>query len=109
VVITTGRAGLKYSRLLFPDHEAVLAGARIGQALDHAKGEAVICGLPALILKFIDPAILEKTGFKTISEMSMSDEFPSIVGRYLGSFKEKNPRIRVVLVDRDGKVIGDTG
>jgi cobalt-precorrin-5B (C1)-methyltransferase len=109
VVITTGRAGLRYSRLLFPDHEAVLVGTRIGQALGRVRGEAVICGLPALILKFIDPSILEKTGNNTIAEMSMSGEFPSIIRRCLESFKEKNPRIRIVLVDRDGKVIGDSG
>ena len=33
VVLTTGRVGLRYSRLLFPDHEVVLAGGRIGEAL----------------------------------------------------------------------------
>jgi cobalt-precorrin-5B (C1)-methyltransferase len=109
VVITTGRAGLRYSRLLFPDHEAVLAGTRIGQALEHAKGDAIVCGLPALILKFIDPSILERTGYKTIAEMSMSDEFPSIINCTLASFKALNPHVRVVLVDRDGKVVGDSG
>jgi len=109
VVITTGRAGLRYSRMLFPDYEVVLAGTRIGLALEHVKGEAVICGLPALILKFIDPTILERTGYKTIAEMSISDEFPTIINYTLASFRAKNPSVRVVLVDRDGRVIGDSG
>lgn len=108
VVVTTGRAGLRYSRLLFPGHEAVLAGTRIGQALGQARGEAVVCGLPALVLKFLDPDILERTGYKTVAEMSMSGEFPSIVRRTLADFKSRNPRIRVVVVDRDGVVIGDS-
>jgi cobalt-precorrin-5B (C1)-methyltransferase len=109
VVITTGRAGLRYSRMLFPDHEVVLAGTRISQALEHVRSEAVVCGLPALILKFIDPSILERTGYKTIAEMSMSDEFQSIIRHTLASFKAMNPRVRIVLVDRDGRIIGDSG
>lgn len=109
VVITTGRTGLRYSRMLFPDHEAILAGARLGQALEHVRGEAVLCGLPALILKYIDPSILEHSRYNTVAEMAASGEFPSIVRRCLKSFKKKNPGIRVVLVDRDGKVVGDSG
>lgn len=108
VVITTGRTGLRYSRLLFPDHEAVLVGTRIAQALQHARGEVVVCGLPALILKFMDPEILERTGFKTIGDMSMSKEYPSIVMDCLCAFKKNNPGVRVVLVNSDGKVIGDS-
>ncbi|HXX55417.1 MAG TPA: cobalt-precorrin-5B (C(1))-methyltransferase, partial [Methanoregula sp.] len=32
-VLTTGRTGLKYSRLLFPEREAILVGGKIGEAL----------------------------------------------------------------------------
>ena len=65
VVLTTGRVGLRLSRLLFPDHEIVLAGGRIKEALAAAKGDVILCGLPALILKYIEPHILDGTGYAT--------------------------------------------
>ncbi|MGB8218822.1 MAG: cobalt-precorrin-5B (C(1))-methyltransferase, partial [Methanoregula sp.] len=37
VVLTTDRIGLRYSRLLFPDHEIVLVGGRIKEALSATK------------------------------------------------------------------------
>ena len=62
VVVTTGRVGLRYARMLFPDREVVLAGGRIGEALSAAEGEVTLCGLPALILKYIEPHILIRPG-----------------------------------------------
>jgi cobalt-precorrin-5B (C1)-methyltransferase len=109
VAITTGRIGLRYSRLLFPDHEAVLVGTRMKDALDHAKGDVVICGMPGLILKFIDPDIVRETGFDSVQEMSLSDRWKSIIESRLLMFRRLWPQVRVVLIDHDGKVIGDSG
>lgn len=109
VVITTGRIGLRYSRLLFPDHEAVLAGTRLKEALEHARGDVVLCGMPALILKFIDPDILRDTGFPTVQEMSASASFGEIVRDRLERFRRRMPHVRVVLVDHDGNIVGDSG
>lgn len=109
VVITTGRIGLKYSRLMFPGHETVLVGTRIGQALESASGDVILCGLPALILKFIDPGILDDTGFGTVEELAVSPSWKQVITPRLRSFKEKMPLVRVVLIDRGGKVIGDSG
>ena len=55
VVLTTGRTGLRYARLLFPDHDVVLAGSHLEVAIAEARGPVVLCGLPALILRFLDP------------------------------------------------------
>ena len=70
---------------------------------------AILCGLPALILKFIDPSILEDTGYDTVEELSAAPHFPAIVEGALRTFKERFPHARVVIVDREGRVVGDSG
>jgi cobalt-precorrin-5B (C1)-methyltransferase len=107
VVLTTGRTGLRYARLLFPDHEAVLVGARMARAIDAAERDVVLCGLPALILKFIDPDILKRTGANTIEELSSSDRWPRALQEALARSKRERPQLRVVLVARDGTILGD--
>lgn len=105
VVLTTGRTGLRYSRLLFPDHEVVLVGGKIREALQVAHGEVVLCGLPGLILKYISPAILEGTGCVTVEEMRGTGEFAPRMEAALEQFSEQHPNIRVVLIERDGTMI----
>lgn len=107
-VITTGRIGLRYARLLFPGREVVLAGNRIGEAIASAKGNVVLCGLPALILKYIEPDILLRTGCATVEELSASPAFAGIAERILAAYKKAHPDVRVVLVNRDGKIIGES-
>ena len=107
-VITTGRIGLRYSRLLFPGREVILAGGKIGKALDAAKGDVILCGLPALILKYLEPDILSGTGYATIEELSASPEFKRIAGRALTAFKLVRPDVRVVLLDRSGNITGES-
>ena len=108
VVLTTGRVGLRYSRLLFPDREVVLAGGRIGEALSAAQGDVILCGLPALILKYIEPHILEGTGYATVEELAASPAFFPVAAPVLAAFRKKYPRVRVVLVNRDGKIIEES-
>lgn len=105
VVITTGRIGLRYARLLFPDSEVVLSGGRIGEALSVAKGDVILCGLPALLLKYIEPHILDGTGYETVEELAASADFLQVADPILAAYRKKHPQIRVVLVNRDGKVI----
>ncbi|PWR70509.1 cobalt-precorrin-5B (C(1))-methyltransferase [Methanospirillum lacunae] len=105
VVLTTGRIGLKYSRLLFPSHEVILIGSRIGPALHHAHGDVILCGLPALILKFINPAILEGSGFGTVEEMIGTSEFDKRVQESMLWFCAKKPGLRIILLDRIGRIL----
>jgi len=108
VVLTTGRTGLRYARLCFPEHEVVLIGSRIGDALAAARGEVILFGLPALILKHIRPDFLNGTGFLTIEEMSTSSDFAERVNSALLSFRQEYPDIKVLIVNRDGTIVGET-
>lgn len=109
VVLTTGRIGLRYSRLLFPDREAVLVGVNLGRALDEARGDTVICALPGLVMKFIDPGILEGTGCGTVEELTATPAWPGIMARAFARFRADRPGVRVVIVDRNGCIMGDSG
>ena len=106
VVLTTGRIGLRHSRLLFPDHEVVLIGGKIREALEVAHGEVVLCGLPGLILKYIDPSILNGTGCVTVEELRATEEFVPLMEAALKHFSDLHPDVRVVLIERDGTIIG---
>lgn len=108
VVITTGRIGLRYARLLFPDHEVVLAGARIGEALSCAPGEVILFGLPGLILRYINPGLLDKTAYATFEELALSPEFETLVGPSVETFVRDHPSVKVVLIDRNGETRSKT-
>ncbi|HJJ43564.1 MAG TPA: cobalt-precorrin-5B (C(1))-methyltransferase [Methanocorpusculum sp.] len=110
VVITTGRIGLRYSRLLFPDYEVVLAGSKIAESLVAAKHckKAVICGLPGLILRFFHPVVATSRGFPTVEELIAGPLGSSVLKEELAAAKQKYPWLRIVIVDREGQVIGDT-
>jgi cobalt-precorrin-5B (C1)-methyltransferase len=105
-VLTTGRTGLRYTRLLFPDREVILVGGKIREALDAAGGEAILCGLPGLILREINPGILEGTGCATVEELLTRDGWREAVDPSLTAFHEKRPGVRIVLFDRSGRVLG---
>lgn len=107
-VLTTGRIGLRYARLRYPDHEIILVGNRIREALAASKGEVILFGLPALILKFIDPGILDGTGCATIEEFAGSPSFPAAMKSGLEKFEREFPHARVVLVNRDGMILGES-
>ena len=83
-------------------------GNRIGEALAAARGEITLFGLPALILRFITPDILDGTGYATIEEFAASSGFRPAMKSSLVRFKEKYPDVRVVLVNRDGRILGET-
>jgi cobalt-precorrin-5B (C1)-methyltransferase len=107
-VLTTGRVGLRFSRLLFPDREVILIGGKLKDALDAARGEVTLCGLPALILRHIKPDILAGTGYPTVEELATSPQFSEILTTTLGKFRLTRPRVTVVLINREGKIIGES-
>ena len=75
-VLTTGRVGLRFSRILFPDREVILIGGKLKDALDAARGDVTLCGLPALILRHINPEILDGTGYPTVEELASIPAVP---------------------------------
>ena len=108
VVLTTGRLGMRYSNMLFPDYTVILIGSDISRGLSAAKGEVVICGLAGLILKWASPHMLENSGYLTVQEMI--DDAPEnlIIDRALGQAVELSGK-RVVLLNRDGTILRDSG
>lgn len=107
-VLTTGRTGLRFSRLLFPDREVILIGGKIREGLLAAKGDLTLCGLPALILRFIDPDILAGTGYPTVEEFAVSPQFPAKLDELLRRFRQQYPRVTIVIINREGRIIGES-
>ncbi len=107
-VLTTGRVGLRYARMLFPGHEVVLVGKFMEQGIEAAGGSAILCGLPARILKFINPGILDGTGYATVEELTMSENWTDLLQQNLADYRRQMPDMRVVIIDREGRVQGDS-
>lgn len=107
VVATTGRVGLKMSRMLFPDHKVVLMGSQLDRLDFSPDQESILCGLPALILKWAWPRLLENTGYNTVAEMAEREPQHRNIIRALQMAKEKLPKTRIVLLYRDGSILAD--
>ena len=107
-VLTTGRIGLRFARMMFPDHEVVLVGSRLRESIAAVNGSGTLIGLPGLILRFIRPEILDGTGYQTVEEFSLDRKFSGRMKEALQMFREQYPRIQVVLIDRSGSVIGES-
>ncbi len=109
VVLTTGRIGIRYSTMLFPGYTVVLAGSRISEAVAAAKGDVIICGLPGLVLKWGDSNMLVDSGYATVVEMLQLDPENERLKKAFDMAVEKAHGARVVVVDRDGTVLMDSG
>lgn len=106
-VVTTGRVGLRYARLLYPDQEVVLIGAKIKEALGSKDEGLTLFGLPALIIRYIEPNVLDGTGYRTIEELVSSDEGKEVVRGSIEKFKLVHPGHGIVIIDREGRVMGE--
>jgi len=107
VLVTTGRTGLKFSRILFPDHKAVLMGSQLDHLTFEKDQESILCGLPALILKWAWPQILDETGCGTVAEMVETQPQHHNIARALQMAKEKLPETRIVLLRKNGSILAD--
>jgi cobalt-precorrin-5B (C1)-methyltransferase len=107
VVVTTGRTGLKYSRMLFPDHQAVLLGNHLDKIQFKKEQDSIICGLPALILKWAMPEIIDKTGYKTVAEMIELEPNHPNIDTAIEKANSRFPFTRIVLLHRDGRILKD--
>jgi cobalt-precorrin-5B (C1)-methyltransferase len=109
VLVTTGRTGLKYSRILFPDHQAVLLGSHLDRLQFDEGQDSILCGLPALILKWAWPEVLEGTGYRTVAEMVEREPEHSSIDTAIERARERLPFTRIVLLHRDGRILRDSG
>lgn len=108
LVLTTGRLGVRFSRLLFPDYEVILIGSDISRGLKAARkdAEVIIAGLPGLILKWASPYLLR--GSKYLSVQEMVDEAPMLIDNALEKAVKKSGK-RVILLNRKGTILRDSG
>lgn len=107
VLVTTGRTGLKFCRILFPHHKAVLMGSQLDRLAFEKDQESILCGLPALILKWAWPQILDETGYGTVAEMIEIEPQHRNIARALQMAKKKLPETRIVLLRKDGSTLAD--
>jgi cobalt-precorrin-5B (C1)-methyltransferase len=107
-VLTTGRIGMKFCRMLYPDRQVLLIGSRIGDALDRSPEGTILCGLPGLILRFIDKEICLGTSHGTVEELMEDPSCRERVDSCLRRYKERYPHVTVVLLDRNGGITGMT-
>jgi len=108
VVLTTGRIGMRYSHMLFPDYTVVMIGSRISEGLESASGDVIICGLPGLVLKWGNPEMLEDSGYVTVVEMlEKAPEHARLKEAFKMAVK-KGKGARIVVIDRDGSVLMDS-
>jgi cobalt-precorrin-5B (C1)-methyltransferase len=108
LVLTTGRKGLRFSHLLFPDREVILVGKNISGSLAAARGEVIIAGLPGIILKWAFPDILEGCGYLTVGELVEGDPENPLIDRALEMAVALSGR-RVILFNRNGTILRDSG
>jgi len=107
VLVTTGRTGLKFSRVLFPDYKAVLMGSQLDRLAFEKDQESILCGLPALILKWAWPQILDETNYGTVAEMVEIEPQHRNIAKALHMAKKKLPDTRIVLLHKDGNILAD--
>jgi cobalt-precorrin-5B (C1)-methyltransferase len=108
VVLTTGRIGMRYSHMLFPDFTVVMVGSRISEGLEHASGDIIICGLPGLVLKWGNPDMLEGSGYVTVVEMLQKSPEHERLKEAFEMAIAKGKGARIVVIDREGSVLMDS-
>ena len=107
VVLTTGRMGLRMSRLFFPDHELIMVGRQMLEAVVGAENEVVVCGLPGNIIRAVIPNVLEELECSSFDDLAATDRWNEVLERIYGLYRAVNPKVKILLLDRTGKVLGE--
>jgi cobalt-precorrin-5B (C1)-methyltransferase len=107
VVLTTGKMGLRFSRLFYPDHELIMVGQQMLEAVAGAEDEVVVCGLPGNIIRAVIPHILEECDCSSFDELAASDRWKEVLGRVDELYRAVNPQVKILMLDRTGKVLGE--
>jgi cobalt-precorrin-5B (C1)-methyltransferase len=107
VVLTTGKMGLRMARMFFPDHEVVLVGPKMMEAVAGAEDEVVVCGLPGNIIRAVMPQALEECECSSFDELAASGRWKSVLDRVFGLYRAVNPKVKILMLNRTGKVLGE--
>ncbi|CAD7774755.1 Cobalt-precorrin-5B C(1)-methyltransferase [Candidatus Methanoperedenaceae archaeon GB37] len=110
VALTTGRRGAEFARQILSEHEVIIIGSRfeIIESISKETTYPILCGLPALILKWGNPDILKSTGFKTVREMVMNEPAHESIDQSIEAIKKRHPYLNVILFNFDGNILRDT-
>jgi cobalt-precorrin-5B (C1)-methyltransferase len=107
VVLTTGKMGLRMARMFFPDHQVVMVGHQMMEAVAGAEDEVVVCGLPGNIIRAVMPQVLEECECSSFDELAASDRWGSVLERVFGLYRAVNPKVKILMLNRTGKVLGE--
>lgn len=107
VVLTTGKTGLRMSRLFFPDHEVIMVGKQMLECVAGAEDVVVVCGLPGNIIRAVMPHALEIYECSTFDELAASDRWKEVLDRVFELYRAVNPKVQMLMLDRMGKVLGE--
>jgi cobalt-precorrin-5B (C1)-methyltransferase len=107
VVLTTGKMGLRMSRLFFPEHEVIMVGKKMLEAVGGAKDEVVVCGLPGNIVRAVMPQVLEEHDLSSFDELAGSDRWKEVLDQVFERYRAVNPKVKVLILGRTGKVLGE--
>ncbi|VVB92875.1 Cobalt-precorrin-5B C(1)-methyltransferase [uncultured archaeon] len=110
IVLTTGRLGMRFSHMLFPDYTVILIGSDISRRLAAAKrnSDVILCGLPGLILKWASPNLIKDSGYLTVQEIIDENPGNPLIDRGLSGAVRASGK-RVVLLNRNGTILRDSG
>ncbi|RLG25737.1 cobalt-precorrin-5B (C(1))-methyltransferase [Methanosarcinales archaeon] len=110
VALTTGRRGAEFARQMLRGYEVVVIGSRfeIIESVSKKANDLILCGLPALILKWGNPDILESTGFKTVKEMVINEPDHKAIDLSIEVMKNRYPYLQILLFNFDGNILRDT-
>ncbi|WP_338099477.1 cobalt-precorrin-5B (C(1))-methyltransferase [Methanolapillus africanus] len=110
LVLTTGRQGMSISSMLFPGYDIIMVGSRISEGIAAAKNaeEIVVSGLPGLVLKWGNPAMMKDCEYATVVEMIERDPKNERIQTAFDMAVKKGKGARIVVIERDGLVLLDS-
>lgn len=111
-VVTTGRMGAMYSKMQFPERPVFVFGKNVGEGLHSVDGDAVLAGLPGLLLKWGGGELPSESGYSSWTgalNAGAEDLIRKASERTLGKAQEIKADSRLVVMDWSGDVIFDSG
>jgi cobalt-precorrin-5B (C1)-methyltransferase len=107
VVLTTGKMGLRMARMFFPDHQVVMVGQHMMDAVAGGADEVVVCGLPGNIIRAVMPHVLEQCECSSFDELAASDRWKATLEQVFGLYRAVNPKVKILMLNRTGKILGE--
>ncbi len=107
VVLTTGKMGLRMARMFFPDHQVVMVGQHMMEAVAGGADEVVVCGLPGNIIRAVMPHVLEQCECSSFDELAASDRWKATLEQVFGLYRAVNPKVKILMLNRTGKILGE--